>query len=139
MTHKNFKYALVSGIIIQYDPDSLSREVSEWDDTVFLVKYLDRWGMNCVTPEDNFQMGSLEQLQSIVQERKRVHQEKVRGAYEKFPHASVVEKQIIEFMISDGYTLQELTYEGVQAVTRATLEYCECNGSLRDAYMDYMH
>lgn len=134
--YNNLKYAIVSERIIQYYDDSLKNEVSG---STPMVRFIDTFGCNCITPADNFIEGTLDELKAIINERDRIHKEKVKIAQDKFPQATDTEKKIIEYLIGDGYESDELTYEEIQEITRGVLRYCEFNSSLLDAYMDYMH
>ena len=135
----NLKYAIVSGRIIQYQSGSLKYEINEWDHVTPMVKYLDTHGINCVTSADNFIEGTYEELQAIINEWDRIHEEKVKSVCARYPQATDTEKKIIDYMIGDEYDPDELSYEEIQSVTQGTLRYCEFNASLHDAYIDYMH
>lgn len=134
--YNNIKHAIVSERIIQYYADSLKHEVNG---NTLMVRFIDTFGCNCITPADNFIEGTLDELKAIINERDRIHKEKVKIAQDKYPLATPTEKLIIEYMIGDGYEPDDLTYREVQEVTRGAIRYCEFNSSLLDAYMDYMH
>ncbi len=134
-----YKYAIVSGHLIQYLEGSLKQYVSEFDHTTPMVNYIDNLGGNCVTITENFITGTFEELKSLLDGEDRIHEEKVKMALDKFPHATSTEKQIIEYMIGDGYDPEDLTYQDISRTTEGTLRYTEFNSSLLDAYMDYMH
>lgn len=137
--YKNLQWAIVSGHLTQYQDGTLEHYLSEHDNKTPLVRWQSPAGLTNVTTADNFKAGTLKELQAILNENERIHQEKVQQVLAKMPLATNTEKLIVDYMIGDGYDPEELTYEEVQDVTIGCFRYREFNHSLLDCYMDFMH
>lgn len=137
MSNNNFEYAIVSGEIVRYVEGSVKIASSEFDKSVPLIHYIDDHGIVCVTKADNFYTDDLCELERIIKSKREDMNKKVAEALAEYPQATDTEKKIIEYLVKDGYEL--FSYEDIQSVTINVLNYMECNATLHDAYMDYMH
>lgn len=132
------KYALVCGRIESY-LDGTVEYFKGRDGVTELVSWVNAYGTQCMSESRAFQMGSLEELKEIVNNKERLVQDKIRKAQERFENASESQRKIIEFLVRDGFEYDELTESYINRVLRGIRRHMECNATFEDAYLDYMH
>ena len=139
--YNNLKYALVSGHITQYQEGTLEHYLSEYDNETPMVRWVSALGINCYTSADNFIEGTYEELKAIIDEQNRVHKEKVKMFCLQYPQLTKTEMKLVDYLISDGYEPEELTYRQVHSMADELCSdyYRENCNSLLEAYMFYMH
>ena len=133
------KYALVCGRIEQYVEGSVKNTVSRYDGKTPMVEWIDSFGHNCVGVPECFVPGTLEELTAIVRKQQEEERALVAEAMKKFSGYSDIQKSIIEFLVTDGYFMDEIDDDLINDTVEGTLRHLEWCGSLLDAFMDYMH
>lgn len=134
------KHALVSNRIISYVEGTVTRVPNQWVPGSFDICWKDSQGINCVTPEDNFQEGSYEELVQIIQAQHDAIERDIQRVIDaSFPNASTNQKAVIRFLICDGEDPEYITEEFVNSVLRGMSSWYDVCNSLEEAYMCYMH
>ena len=135
------KYAIVSGRITQYQADSLEYTISEYDKKTPMVRFLSPSGICNITTAENFITGTYDNLMAIMDDEYRIHREKVKSVCDRYPQMNYTERELVDYLISDGAEPKDITYEEVHSLAKSlcTDYYRECCNSLLEAYMDYMH
>lgn len=134
------KYALVSNEIISYVDGTVTRVPNQWVPGVFDICWKDSRGLDCVTPEDNFQEGTYEELVQIIRaQQEAIEQDIQRVIDASFTDASSNQKAVIRLLICDGQDPEYITEEFVNNVLRGMSRLYDVCNSLEEAYMCYMH
>ena len=135
----NVKYAIVCDRIEQYQDGSVHYEPSEYNPETILVHWVDAVGNHCVCKKESFRIGSLEELQEIINSDKRELDRAIEVALNKFPNASHCQKELVKCLIKDGYAADEISEDMLNGILSRMEPYFECNGNFEDAYFNYMH